>query len=395
MYERLNDFISWIGIKDFQGKYFENWYPVSGMHYHSYLIKDKKTALLDTVDAKFSTNYFNDLKRALGNQTLDYLIISHMEPDHAGSIETIFKMYPQLILVGNHKTRKLLEQFFQLDLNNRFLCVNDRESLNLGQNNLVFYFAPMVHWPEVMVSYCPEQQILFSADAFGSFGAYPEMYFNETNNHVEYLSEMRRYYANIVGKYGNSVQKLLQNLTTLQIRTIYPLHGLFIRQKDIHNIIDYYQKWSQYLPEEQGTLILYASIYGNTEEAVKELSLHLKGNQKIINLMQTHLSYPLGETFRYSHLVLASPTYNNGLFDTMENFLTACVNHQLKNRTVALIENGSWAPRANALMQEWLKKLNDITLLSNTISIHSTLSENNRESLKQLAKDIRQSMEVI
>ncbi len=394
MYKQLSDFLSWIGIKDFQGQYFENWYPTSGMHYHSYLLKDQKTALLDTVDAKFLGDYLDALERNLAGRKLDYLIISHMEPDHAGCIEALFKKYPELKLVGNHKTRTLIEQFFHLDVNDRYVNVNDRDHLNLGVNHLVFYFAPMVHWPEVMLTYCPEQQILFSADAFGSFGAYTELYLDEVSNFDDYLANMRRYYANIVGKYGSFVQKLLKNLAPLPIRFVYPLHGLFIRA-NLPQIIDYYQKWSQYLPEEIGTLILYGSIYGNTEKAVKQLALHLEGRKKIVNLTQLHPSYPLAEAFRYSHLVLAAPTYNNGLFDVMENLLATFVQHGLQKRTFALIENGSWAPRANLLMQQWLAKLEQITVLPHPISIRSSLSSDNLLSLKQLAAEIQKSMEVI
>lgn len=383
----------WIGVNDRRLHLFENIYPVpKGISYNSYVLTDEKTVLLDTVDKAGSGQFFENLYGVLGGRKLDYLVVNHMEPDHGALIARLLEYFPDLQIIGNAKTFQFIEQFFNLDVDGHAVVVKENDTFQSGTHTLRFIMAPMVHWPEVMVTYDEKDKVLFSADAFGTFGALPgNIFSDELNFEKDWLDDARRYYANIVGKYGNMVQTLLKKTSALDIRTIAPLHGPVWRE-NLSYILDKYGKWSSYEPEEKAVVIIYASMYGNTENAAEILAGRLADrgikNIAVYDVSGTHISTLIAEVFRASHLVLAAPTYNGAVYPLMDNFFHDMKAVNVKNRTVALIENGTWAPLAAGLMKAKLEELKNITVLENEITIRSELKREQEQQLEELAKEL-------
>ena len=387
----------WVGANDRRLALFENVYPISrGVSYNSYVLLDEKTVLLDTVDKSVSDQFFENVAHVLNGRRLDYLIVNHMEPDHCGTIEQLVLRYPEVKIVCNAKTVQMIKQFFTFDIDSRAVLVKEMDTLCTGRHTLAFVMAPMVHWPEAMVTYDTTDKVLFSADAFGTFGAINgNLFADEVNFETEYLDDARRYYTNIVGKYGTQVQTLLRKATTIDIQTICPLHGPVWR-KNIGGFIDKYVKWSTYTPEENAVMIAYASVYGNTANVADILASKLADagvrNVKVYDVSNTHPSVLVAEAFRCSHLVFASTTYNAGIFVTMETLLHDIVAHNLQNRTVALIENGTWAPTAGGLMRKLLSGLRGIDILEDSLTVRSSLKEDQLEALDRMAAAIAASV---
>lgn len=386
--------LTWIGASDRRLALFENVYPIPhGISYNSYLLCDDRTVLFDTVDSSVSRQFFENLTHALNGRTLDYAVVHHMEPDHCAELEHLMMRYPQVKIVCNAQIKKMIAQFFDFSLSDdSFMLVKEGDTLNTGHHELAFIAAPMVHWPEVMMTYDRTDKVLFSADAFGTFGALNGNIFADEVNFVgEYLDEARRYYTNIVGKYGPQVQNVLKKAASLDIRMICPLHG-FIWRQDLDFYIKKYDLWSKYEAEEKGVVIAYGSIYGNTENAAQILAAKLaeKGVRHIhmYDVSVTHPSYIIAQAFRYSTLVLASATYNAGIFVNMENLLRDIVAHNLQNRTIALIENGSWAATAGKQMKEEITQLKNCTLLEPILSIKSAVKESQLAEIENLAEQI-------
>lgn len=368
----------YLGCSDRRLALFESAYPVKdGISYNSYLLKDEKTVLFDTVDKACAEQYYENLEAGLKGRKLDYVIVQHMEPDHCALLSEVVSIYPEVKIVCTVKTVAMIKQFFNFDIDSRVQVVKEGDILKTGVHELQFIMAPMVHWPEVMVTYDKAAKILFSADAFGSFGAINgNLYDDEVNWECDYLSEARRYYTNIVGKYGMQVQMLLKKAAGLDINMICPLHGLIIR-KNIGLFVEKYDKWSTYTPEENSVLIAYSSVYGGTESAVNLLAAKLadKGvkNIKMFDVSMTHPSFVLAEAFKYSHIVLATTTYNAGIFESMDAFLRILETHNLQNRKYVLIQNGSWAPTCGKQMREILEKIKGSEILDDAICIKSTM----------------------
>lgn len=387
----------WVGGNDRRLARFEAAFPIPcGISYNAYLVLDEKTVLLDCVDKAISGLFFENISFLLKERPLDYVIINHVESDHAGTLQELVYLYPQVTIVCSTAALTMLKQFFTFDVRERAVTVKEGESLKAGRHTFKFVSAPMVHWPEVMVSYDASDKILYSADAFGTFGAINGSIFaDEVNFEQHYLSEARRYYANIVGKYGDQVQALLQKAAGLDIAMICPLHGPVWR-KDIGWYIEKYQRWSSYTPEENAVMIAYASVYGNTENAVGILSSFLDElgvkNIVIYDVSVTDPSVIVAEAFRCSHLVFASTTYNAGIFINMENVLLALQHHRIQNRKVAFIENGSWATTSGSLMKDIFSSLNKITLIEPLVSIKSSVKAKEYEQLKELAASLASSM---
>lgn len=387
----------WVGANDRRLALFENVYPISrGVSYNSYVLLDEKTVLLDTVDKSVSDQFFENVAHVLNGRRLDYLIVNHMEPDHCGTIEQLVLRYPEVKIVCNAKTVQMIKQFFTFDIDSRAVLVKEMDTLCTGRHTLAFVMAPMVHWPEAMVTYDTTDKVLFSADAFGTFGAINgNLFADEVNFETEYLDDARRYYTNIVGKYGTQVQTLLRKAATIDIQTICPLHGPVWR-KNIGWFIDKYVKWSTYTPEENAVMIAYASVYGNTANVADILASKLADagvrNVKVYDVSNTHPSVLVAEAFRCSHLVFASTTYNAGIFVTMETLLHDIVAHNLLNRTVALIENGTWAPTAGGLMRKLLSGLRGIDILEDSLTVRSSLKEGQLEALDRMAAAIAASV---
>ena len=383
----------YIGCSDRRLALFESAYPVpDGMSYNSYLLNDEKTVLLDTVDKSCSEQFFENLAAALAGKKLDYIIVHHMEPDHCALLQDVISIYPEVKIVCTQKTLNMINQFFDFDTENRVMLVKEGESLNTGSHEFVFYMAPMVHWPEVMVSYEKKNKILFSADAFGSFGAINgNLFDNEVSWERDYLDEARRYYTNIVGKYGLQVQMLLKKAAGLEIKMICPLHGLIIKE-NIGLFAEKYDKWSSYTPEKSGVLIAYTSVYGGTENAMNILAGMLADNGikdiKMYDLSYTHYSKVLSECFKYSNLVLGTTTYNGGIFESMQNFLHILTAHNLQNRKITLIENGSWAPVCGSQMKGILEGLKGTEFLEPGLCIKSTLKNNQIDELENVVNTI-------
>ena len=394
---KISEEVIWIGASDRRLALFENLFPIPrGVAYNSYLIKDEKTAVLDTVDSSVSRQFFENIQHELGDRPLDYLIVNHMEPDHCANIAELLLRYPDMKIVGNAKTFTMIGQFYGVDLKDQAVVVKEGDSLSLGKHKLSFYFAPMVHWPEVMVSYEETEKILFSADAFGSFGALNGNIFNdELDFDQDWLDDARRYYGNIVGKYGPQVQTALKKLSGLDIAVICPLHGPVWRS-DLGYLLEKYDLWSRYEPEEKSVAILYASMYGDTENAANVLAAGLaeKGvkNIAVHDVSGTHVSELIGEVFRCSHLVLAAPTYNNGIYPAMLNFLHDCRALNLQNRTVGLIENGTWGPVAAKQMKEILDSLKNMNVLEPVVTVKSALNDASLEQLDALADAVAASL---
>lgn len=387
----------WIGGSDRRLALFENIYPIPrGVSYNAYLLLDEKTVLLDTVDRSVSDIFFENLEHALNGRPLDYLVVNHMEPDHCGTMQELVLRHPEVKIVCNAKTLKMIHQFFSFDVDSRAVLVQEMDTLTTGRHTLAFVMAPMVHWPEAMVTYDTTDKVLYSADAFGTFGAMNgNIFADEANFETEYLADARRYFTNIVGKYGTQVQALLRKAATIEIKMICPLHGPIWR-KDIGWFIDKYVKWSTYTPEEESVMIAYASVYGNTENAANILASKLADagvkNVAVYDVSMTHPSVIVAEAFRCSHLVFASTTYNAGIFATMQTALDDIVAHNLQNRTIALIENGSWAPMADGLMRKKLAALKNVNILDNTVKILSSVKDDQLSQLDALANALLVTM---
>lgn len=389
---KVNKDYTWIGADDRRLAMFEGVYGVrDGVSYNSYLLMDDKTVLFDTVDRAVCDNFFENLETVLAGRKLDYLIVQHMEPDHAACISDIVLRHPELKIICSGLTKTMLQQFFSFDVESRTLVMQEGDTLETGHHTLTFVMAPMVHWPEVMVTYDITDKILFSADAFGTFGALNGRLFNDEVDFMgECLDEARRYYTNIVGKYGDQVQAILKKAATLEIDMVCPLHG-YVWRSHFGEILEKYLRWSSYTPEETGVVLAYASVYGNTENAANLLACKLieKGVKvKMFDASVIPASYILSECFKYSHLVFASPTYNAGIFVAMENLLHDIKNHQLRNRKVSFIENGSWAPVAGQLMEELILPLKGTQQIAPTITIKSSAKEETVAALENLANTI-------
>lgn len=393
----VSDNLFWVGGSDRRIPLFENSFPVPrGMAYNAYLLMDEKTVLLDTVDRSVGDVFFENLTHVLGSRPLDYVVVQHMEPDHCATLCALCDRHPETRIVTNAKSAKMIANFFTDDLSGRLQLVAEGGELSVGTHTLAFYMAPMVHWPEVMITYDKTGKTLFSADAFGTFGAFSgNLFADEMDFAHDWLPEARRYYANIVGKYGPQVQALLKKSSGLEIQTLCPLHGPVWR-KDIPWYVDKYQHWSTYTPEETAVVIAYASVYGHTENAAGVLATKLaeRGTKNIAmyDVSSTHSSTIISEAFRASHLVLCSTTYNAGLFTSMENLLAGMKAHGVQNRTVALIENGSWAPAAGKLMRTALEEMKDMRVLDRTVTLESALKSSQEADLDGLAAEIVASM---
>lgn len=396
--KKVTDDLYWIGGSDRRLALFENVYPIPrGVSYNSYVLLDEKTVLLDTVDASISGLFFENLEYVLNGRTLDYLIVNHMEPDHCAVIGDVVRRYPDVKLVCNAKTVPMLKQFFNFPVEDRTVIVKEMDTLCTGKHTFAFVMAPMVHWPEAMVSYDTVDKILFSADGFGTFGAINgNLFADEVNFERDWLDDARRYFINIVGKYGVQVQNLLKKAATLEIKMICPLHGPVWRE-NLGWFIEKYDTWSSYKPEDQAVMIAYASIYGNTENAAEILASKLadKGvkNIAMYDVSVTDPSVIVSESFRCSHLVFAAPSYNGGIFTKMETVLSELKAHSLHNRTVAIMENGTWAPVAGRQMREIFASMKNIELLEEGVTIRSAVKEAQEASLEALAEKIASSLQ--
>ena len=389
---KVTNDLTWVGADDRRLACFEGVYGVpDGVSYNSYLLIDNKTVLFDTVDKAVSRTFFENVAHALGGRKLDYLVISHMEPDHAATIDELVLRYPDITIVCNSKIQTMLGQFFRLSDKLKYLVVKEGDTLSTGKHNFTFVMAPMVHWPEVMMTYDLTDKILFSADAFGTFGALNGNLFNdEVDFFTDYLDEARRYYTNIVGKYGAQVQAVLKKAAALELNYVCPLHG-FVWRSHFGDFLEKYLKWSSYTPEENGVMIAYASVYGHTENTVNILACKLAERgikTKVYDTSVTPASYILSDAFKYSHMVLASTTYNAGIFVTMENLVHDIANHNLQNRKVAILENGSWAAASGGLMKNALSGLKGTQFIGETVSLKSDITDSQLAELDALADAI-------
>lgn len=381
---KITDTIKYVGVNDHKVDLFEGQYPVAnGMAYNSYVILDEKIAVMDTVDANFTHEWLDNLEQVLDGRKPDYLIVQHMEPDHAANVANFLKVYPDTTVVANVKTFQMIYNFFGLTLEGQKLEVTNGGTLSLGNHQLTFVFAPMVHWPEVMVTYDSTDKVLFSADGFGKFGA--------LDVEEDWDDEARRYFIGIVGKYGAQVQSLLKVAATLDIRIICPLHGPVL-SKDLGHYIGLYDTWSSYTPEEEGIVIAYTSVYGHTKKAVDLLAdkLRSKGCPKVVvyDLARDDMSLALSDAFRYSKLILATTTYNASIYPFMHDYISRLVEHNFQNRTVGLIENGSWAPLAAKVMREMMAKCKKINWLDTTVKILSAMNQDNQDQLESMADEL-------
>jgi len=389
--------IFWVGGNDRRLALFENMFPLpNGVCYNSYLIIDDKVTLMDTVDSAITRQFIENLLHLLNGRAVDYLVINHMEPDHCAYIEDLIRHFPGIKLVGNAKTFNMIRQFYDFDIETRLHEVKEGDTLCIGRHALRFIFAPMVHWPEVMVSYEQSTGILFAADAFGTFGALSGgLYADEYDFEGHFLDEARRYYTNIVGRYGAQVQLLFKKLSGTDIKMICPLHGPVWR-KDIGYFIEKYDRWSRYEPEKKGVVIAYASMYGNTANAADAVAGRLaeKGVQdmRVYDISKTHPSYIISDAFKYSHLVLAAPTYNAGLYFGMESLLREMAVLNLRGRKTAIIGNGSWAPAAHTEMEKLLGGMKQMELIAPPFVIKSTLKPSQTDELYALADAVAASV---
>ena len=381
---KITDTIKYVGVNDHQVDLFEGQYKVpNGMAYNSYVILDEKIAVMDTVDANFTHEWLDNLEQALNGRKPDYLIVQHMEPDHAANVANFLKVYPNTTVVANAKTFNMIRNFFDLDLEGQKLEVKNGGTLSLGSHNLTFVFAPMVHWPEVMVTYDSTDKVLFSADGFGKFGA--------LDVEEDWDDEARRYFIGIVGKYGPQVQNLLKVAAGLDIQIICPLHGPVLKE-NLGHYIGLYDTWSSYTPETEGIVIAYTSVYGHTKKAVELLAekLRSKGCPKVVvyDLARDDMSLALSDAFRYSKLVLATTTYNASIYPFMHDYITRLVEHNFQNRTVGIIENGSWAPLAAKVIKEMLSPCKKINWLDTTVKILSAVNQENKEQLEAMTDEL-------
>ena len=390
---KVKDDLIYVGGSDRRLSRFENLFPIpKGVSYNSYVLLDEKTVLFDTADESISRQYIENVVHALNGRPLDYMVVQHMEPDHGAMIDDMLRRYPEAKMVCSAKAVGMFAQFYGTDVAARALVVKEGDKLSTGEHTLHFVMAPMVHWPEVMVTYDEKDKILFSADAFGTFGALAGNIFNdEITFDTTWMNDARRYYTNIVGKYGVQVQALLKKAASLDIEMICPLHGPIWR-KDLGLLLEKYQKWSTYEPEDKTVMIAYATMYGNTENAANVLAGMLadKGvkNIAMYDVSETDVSELVAESFRCSHLVLAAPTYNSRIQPKMEAYLSDIKALNLQNRTVAVIDNGTWAATAGKQMIGTLEGMKNMTILENTISIKSALAENQLGALEALADEL-------
>ena len=381
---KITDTIKYVGVNDHRIDLFEGQYKVpGGMSYNSYVILDEKIAVMDTVDADFTHQWLDNIQQVLDGRKPDYLIVQHMEPDHAANVANFLKVYPDTTVVATGKAFSMIRNFFELDLEGKKIEAENGSTLSLGYHQLTFVFAPMVHWPEVMVTYDSTEKVLFSADGFGKFGA--------LDVEEPWDDEARRYFIGIVGKYGAQVQKLLKAAATLDIQKICPLHGPVLTE-DLGHYIGLYDTWSSYTPEDDGIVIAYTSVYGHTRMAVSLLAekLKAKGCPRVLvyDLARDDMSQALSDAFRYSKLILATTTYNAGIYPFMNDFITRLVEHNYQNRTVGLIENGSWAPLAAKIMKEMMSKCKKIDWLKNSVHIWSAVKEENRKQIDDMTDEL-------
>ena len=390
---KINDDIYYLRASDRRIELFENVYPVSqGMSYNSYLITDEKTCLMDSVDESIRGQFLENLQYALNGRNLDYMVVQHMEPDHCSIVPELFRMYPDMKLVASLQAFKMMENFYSLQTEERRLVVKEGDTLELGKHTLKFIAAPMVHWPEVLMTYDVTDKILFSADAFGSFGAMSgNIFADEIDWDKDFKDEARRYYVNIVGKYGPQTQNVLKKASTLDIQMICPLHA-HIWRKDLSKIISLYDKWSKYEAEKDSVVIFYGSIYGNTQNAAEILAMQLAENGmenvEVFDTSKTHVSFLVSKAFEYKTLVFAAATYNAEIFDTVQNLITELKNHNLSNRRIGLIENGSWAPVAASKMKAQLETLKNMEIVDPVVKVVSSVTAKNVEELSALAKEL-------
>ena len=380
----VTDKIEYVGVNDKTLDLFESQYVIkNGISYNSYLIKDKKIILMDTVDKRATNEWLENIETSLNGKSIDYLVVSHLEPDHSANVQMLAEKYPNMQIILNQTTKNMMKQFFDLDLSNRYILVKEGDTINIGEHNLQFFMAPMVHWPEVMMTYEQTEKIMFTADGFGKFGT--------LDTDEDWACEARRYYFNIVGKFGAQVQLLLKKIAGLDIKIICPLHGPILKD-NLNYYINKYDIWSSYKPEDEGILIAYNSIYGNTRNAVEKLEKMLKENgaKKVIarDLSRDDMSETIEEAFRYDKMIIAAPTYEAGLFPTTEKFLRHLKNKNYQNRTVGIIENGSWAPMVAKNIKDILKDMTDIKICDTIVTIKTRLNNESEEKMKNLAKEL-------
>ena len=393
---KVADDLIWVGADDRRLAMFEGVYSVPrGVSYNSYLLLDEKTVVFDTVDHAVEKTFLENVEHGLNGRTLDYLVVQHMEPDHSATIRTLLMLYPEAEVVCSKKTEGMLRQFFGDAVKMNIKVVGEGDTLKTGKHEFTFLAAPMVHWPEVIVTYDLTTKTLFSADAFGTFGALNGALFaDEVDFFRDYLDEARRYYTNIVGKYGVQVQALLKKAATVEIQTICPLHG-FVWRENIGAYLEKYQKWSLYEPEVNGVMIAYASVYGNTENAANILACRLRDKgikTTMFDVSVAETSEVVAASFQYSHLVFAAPTYNGGIFIKMDEVLRDIEAHSLKNRTVAFMENGTWAVTCGKQMKEIFAGLKGMNLIEDTVTIKSELADGQEAQVEKLAEAIAETM---
>lgn len=396
-FRKVTEDLYWVGGNDRQIELFENIFPLAkGVSYNSYLLLDEQTVLFDTADYAIGKQFIENVMSVLNGRNLDYIVVNHMEPDHCSLIGELLLHYPDVKIIGNAKTFPMIEQFFSFDLTGKTLTVKEGDTFCSGKHTFRFIMSPMVHWPEAMMTYDEKDKVLFSADAFGTFNALNGNLFNdELDFNREWLDEARRYYTNIVGKYGPQVQNVLKKASSLDIQMICPLHGPVWRS-NLNFIIEKYNLWSRYEPEEKGVMIAYASMYGNTENMAEILAVMLAEagvkNIHMHNISKTHVSELISGSFKYSHIVLASPTYNNGIYPLMDNYLEDMKALSLQNRTIAVLGNGSWAPQATKLISAKIKEMKNMRLLEASVTIKSSLKEAQLEELNSLSRQIAEEV---
>ncbi len=395
---QVTDDIIYVGASDKRIQLFENVYPIPrGVAYNSYILTDEKTVLIDTVDRSVTGQFFENILAVLGDKKIDYLIVNHMEPDHSSAISEVLVRYPEAKVVLTSAAAQILNQFFDCDIADRAIIVGEGDTLNTGAHTLTFVMAPMVHWPEVMMTYDDVTGTLFSADAFGSFGALNgNLFADEVNFETEWVADARRYYTNIVGKYGQNVQDVLAKAATVDIKMLCSTHGPVWRE-NLGWLLDKYDKWSSYTPEEKAVMVVYGSVYGGTESAANMVAAKLSqrgvANVVVYDVSKTHVSELIAEAFRCSHIVLASMTYNMGIFTPMKNFLLDLEAHNLQNRTFSIIENGSWSPKAGDLMMEIIDRMGNMHYAGDKVTFLSSPNHETYEDLTTLTKAIAASLE--
>lgn len=396
-FRKVTNDLYWVGGSDHRLELFENLFPIPrGVSYNSYLLLDEKTVLFDTVDNSIGRQFLDNITALLNGRALDYLVVNHMEPDHCSMIADLMLRYPDMQIIGNAKTFPMIRQFYALDLDSKTIAVKEGDAFSSGTHTFRFLMAPMVHWPEVMLTYDETDKVLFSADAFGTFGALNGAIFNdEIDFDRDWLDDARRYYTNIVGKYGMQVQNVLKKASALDIRFICPLHGPIWRN-NLAYLLEKYDIWSSYRPEVKGVMIAYASMYGNTENLANVLACKLADagitNLTVHDVSRSDVSELIADSFKYSHIVLASPTYNGGVYPAMSNLLEDMNALGIKNRTVAVLGNGTWAPTSAKLMEARLAEMKGMTLLTENFAVKSALQDDQLEDLDELCAKITETL---